>query len=394
MAWTARRLRLPCLLLVPLAVLAAAPEGATQELEGVQREREAAQARLAELTEQIAVGGEELGRLGGELRSLDAGVARAQAAEDAARRRSEAAAEQVAEVETRVAEIEALLAERNGELTERAVQLYMQGAARGSGVLALEGEADFLDRLPYLEALALSDAVLVQDTEAVRAVVQAAQERLTQLRADAQEQQDLAREATLSIEGLRERQRQVLDAAQAEQGRRTDLLNALEQDAEAREELIRRLEAQARALGPRVEAGVDPVWMANLPPAGQQWGPSISRAAATVGLDPRLLAALVWTESSFRPNVVSPSGAIGLSQLLPSTAELLGVDPYDPEQNLDGGALYLAQMLERFDGRVEFAIAAYNAGPGEVEDADGIPPFAETQLYVTRVLGHYEELSR
>lgn len=391
--WHARRLRLTCLLLVPLAVLVIAPAGSAQQLEGVEAEREDAKARLAQLTQEIAAGGEELGRLGAELRGLDVGLLRAAQVEEQARLRSEAADQQVADAQARVDEIEALLAERNGQLTDRAVQLYMQGASRGPGVLALEGESDFLARLPYLEALALSEAVLVEDTEAIRSVVQAATERLVELRSDAQEQEDLAREASLSIAGLRDRQRQVLDAAQAEQNRRADLLLALEQDAEARQELISRLEAQARAVPARIDPGVDPVWMAKLPRAGQEWGPSIDRAAATVGIDPRLLAALVWTESTFRPDVISPAGAVGLAQLLPSTAEQLGVDPYDPEQNLDGGALYLAQLLERYDGRTEFAVAAYNSGPGEVDDAGGIPPIAQTQLYVTRVLGHYEELS-
>lgn len=99
-----------------------------------------------------------------------------------------------------------------------------------------------------------------------------------------------------------------------------------------------------------------------VPPSAWQWMPSIERAAREEGVDPKLLAALVWTESSFSPTAVSPAGAVGLTQLMPPTAEMLGVDPYDPEQNLRGGARFLREMLDRF-GNADLALAAYNAGP-------------------------------
>ncbi len=99
-----------------------------------------------------------------------------------------------------------------------------------------------------------------------------------------------------------------------------------------------------------------------LPWAAWQWMPSIERAAREEGVDPKLLTALVWTESGFSPTAVSPAGAIGLTQLMPPTADALGVNPYDPEQNLRGGARFLREMIDRF-GRVDHALAAYNAGP-------------------------------
>jgi soluble lytic murein transglycosylase-like protein len=106
------------------------------------------------------------------------------------------------------------------------------------------------------------------------------------------------------------------------------------------------------------------------------------------GVDPDLFTRLVEAESSFRPNVTSPAGAIGLAQLMPGTAEELGVDPFDPVQNLRGGARYFRQQLDRF-GDPAIALAAYNAGPGRVQEYGGIPPFEETQNYVARILGDY-----
>lgn len=132
-------------------------------------------------------------------------------------------------------------------------------------------------------------------------------------------------------------------------------------------------------------------WAAGLPAEGRAWAPSIERAALRAGVDPALLASLVWAESGFRPDARSHAGAIGLSQLMPATAAGLGVDPHDPQQNLEGGARFLAEQLRRF-GRPELALAAYNAGPARVEAAGGIPAITETQTYVPRVMGYYQQL--
>lgn len=132
-------------------------------------------------------------------------------------------------------------------------------------------------------------------------------------------------------------------------------------------------------------------WAAGLPAAGRPWASAIERAALREGLDPALLASLVWAESGFRPEVRSHAGAIGLAQLMPGTAAGLGVDPHDPEQNLAGGARYLKQQLERF-GSPELALAAYNAGPNRVARSGGIPNIAETRAYVPRVMGYYDQI--
>ncbi|ADK84786.1 Lytic transglycosylase catalytic [Desulfarculus baarsii DSM 2075] len=111
----------------------------------------------------------------------------------------------------------------------------------------------------------------------------------------------------------------------------------------------------------------------------------VVRAARRHGVDPHLARAVVTAESDFNPASTSPAGAMGLMQLMPETARDLGVsDPYDPEQNVDGGVRYLGQMLSRFDGSVDKALMAYNWGPSNVE-RQGRPP-AETRAYLQKVM--------
>jgi hypothetical protein len=113
----------------------------------------------------------------------------------------------------------------------------------------------------------------------------------------------------------------------------------------------------------------------------------ITRAAQRYDLPGALIRAVVQAESGFRVRAVSPAGAQGLMQLMPGTAKEMGVaDPFDIEQNIDGGSRYLRSMLDRFDGDVRLALSAYNAGPGTVAKYDGRVPYAETRNYVDRVL--------
>ncbi len=129
-----------------------------------------------------------------------------------------------------------------------------------------------------------------------------------------------------------------------------------------------------------------------LPTGAARWKASIERAARANGIDPKLLTALVWVESGFDPSAVSHAGAIGLAQLMPATAEGLKVDPYDPEQNLDGGARFLAAMVDRF-GSTELGLAAYNVGPARVgsllNDQPGVPV---AEGYVNAVLDRFRQL--
>ncbi|WP_340588778.1 lytic transglycosylase domain-containing protein [Erythrobacter alti] len=120
----------------------------------------------------------------------------------------------------------------------------------------------------------------------------------------------------------------------------------------------------------------------------------VANLAHRFDLSPALIEAVVWQESRWRADAVSPAGARGLAQLMPGTARDLGVDPDDPIANLEGGARYLREQLDRFDGDLERALAAYNAGPGRVIRSGGIPPIRETQVYVSSIMGRLADHSR
>jgi soluble lytic murein transglycosylase-like protein len=108
-------------------------------------------------------------------------------------------------------------------------------------------------------------------------------------------------------------------------------------------------------------------------------------AADRYGLERNLVRSVMAAESAFQPHAVSPKGAVGLMQLMPSTAQEMGANPRDPVQNVDAGVRYLCDLLNKYDGRLWHALAAYNAGPGAVQKYNGIPPYPETIDYINRI---------
>lgn len=162
--------------------------------------------------------------------------------------------------------------------------------------------------------------------------------------------------------------------------------------------------AQVMEIGPDGVVITSPPLPPNVAKRGEQDGnkhpapsPDIASLLETAGdqanLSARLIEAVSYVESRFNPRALSPKGAVGLMQLMPQTAEDLGVDADDPSENASGGAQYLRRMLSLFDNNVELALAAYNAGPEAVIRHGGIPPFRETQEYVSQVMSYLAEIS-
>jgi soluble lytic murein transglycosylase-like protein len=120
---------------------------------------------------------------------------------------------------------------------------------------------------------------------------------------------------------------------------------------------------------------------------------AIAESAQRHAVSASLAEAVAWQESRFHQQTVSPKGALGVMQLMPATARTLGVDAADLKGNVDGGVIYLGQMLKRFEGDLPRALAAYNAGPEAVARYGGVPPYAETRAYVQAILGHLSAVS-
>ncbi len=157
----------------------------------------------------------------------------------------------------------------------------------------------------------------------------------------------------------------------------------IELDASA----VQRFEAEDYVAPPPASAQVP----AKAQPTAPDLKHIVDAAAKKHGLEPALVRSVVAAESAYRVDAVSPKGAVGLMQLMPSTAKQFGVDARDPAQNVDAGAQYLADLLRKYDGGLYHALAAYNAGPGAVQKYNGnVPPYAETVSYINRVVKNWK----
>jgi soluble lytic murein transglycosylase len=122
-----------------------------------------------------------------------------------------------------------------------------------------------------------------------------------------------------------------------------------------------------------------------------QFDPIISDASKKYGLEAPLIKAVIKAESDFDPNAISHKGARGLMQIMPMNYRLLNVEnPFDPHQSIDAGARYLRDMMDRYNGKLNLSLAAYNAGPGAVDRHGGVPPYQETEEYIERVMRYYQ----
>lgn len=400
-----------------LAALAAptvaAATGTPSDLDTVRGELEVASRELDDLRADVRRTAEAVAAVDDRLRTASTQLRDTEAELTEATSRAEATAAQerdaAAALATATAELDTLRdAHRDGRevLTQRAIAAYKRGSDPATE-LAFSGVV----RADDWHEVAMTRGVLQRLlTDQQEAVADDAERTRTTARANA-EVSDLRRRAVsaardaaderATVAALAVRQQQLVDDIERERRTRADVLARLEEDAAARAVLVRDLEDRLAALERSAAAvrvpvvavpdgGPPPPWAPGLPAAGRPWAATIDAAAQREGLDGRLLAALVWSESAFRPDVVSHAGAIGLAQLMPGTARGLGVDPWDPSANLAGGARYLRTQLDRFD-RVDLALAAYNAGPGRIRDGR-IPDIVETQLYVVTVLDRYEQL--
>jgi soluble lytic murein transglycosylase-like protein len=386
-------------------------ESAREELSGASAALEDVERTVQRTRDEVAAADERLRVVTTQLHQVRGELVEAEVAMEAAVDRERSTAATLAAAD---AELEAALEDWGGSrdrLSARAVSAYKHGGRAAHQEVLVRGVAGAGDwheiavTLETVDRLLRSDRDLAETTaEATRALAGARGE-VTAARSEAVAAQRAASLERQRVTQLVGRQERIVTQVDAEVERRRAALEHLESDAAARAVLVRDLEARVERLErarlpvtvPVVQVDLDasgppPPWAGRLPANGRAWAAAIEAAGAAHGVDGRLLAAVVWTESNFQPEVVSHAGAIGLAQLMPGTARGLGVDPRDPLDNLAGGASYLRSQLDRF-GRADLALAAYNAGPTRVAAAGpGIPNIVETQLYVVRVLERYERL--
>ena len=397
-------------------------------LEAVQRRLEEVSSEIAEINDRLALATSELRSIRNDLSVAEEGIADAEAEEALALERIEVA-------DARLTELEAELSITQERLERRIVQTFKHGRPASFDIV-VRGTVGALDLHELAIARATVERITDDDRRLVRTMEELAAEQqqliddATSARVAAVAARDEAVRQRARIAVLEQEQRSVVGAIRADQERRQRVFDELEADSAALAVLAAMLDERIRALRLGVSNVILPVgtvvsgvpsWAGSLPAHGQPYAALIHQVAASEGIDGRLMAALIWTESSFRPNAVSWVGAAGLSQLMPGTARGLGLrvdssvdQRFDPEANVRAGARYLRSRIMRFES-VELGLAAYNAGAGHVHTCrlgnstpwqnpctnrtalGGIPPFPETQLYVgssrNGVLTNYQRIT-
>lgn len=384
--------RLATAIVAAVLVASGIPVGAASSGEGftgVERHVEESAERLARAREDYEAARQRL-------RELRIEVAATERRLGEARRAVREAQQRQRRQQRRSEDLRERAASRHRELSAQAAAAYRRGGPDASRLWlsVLTSEADLHD-------VALAEQVSRRLLERDRQLLAAMHNQRRRSRAARRRAREAARTAEARHRELREladRKQALLEQAREQETARRRAVEELAADHRAQAQLAARLRRhdlsiEAVLTTPR-QASFDqpaPVWASRLPEHGRRWAGAIDAAAARAGVEGRFLAALAWTESGLRQEAVSPAGAIGLMQLMPGTAETLGVDPHDPVENVRGGARYLRQQLEAF-GNLEDGLAAYNLGPARVSGSEDGPRPVEFHLYLLSVLERWEKL--
>ncbi len=399
------------LLLLPSAGSAQTVEdltGAREDLQDARERLEAAQAAVDRTERELAAIDDRLNARLADLHEIEQALAVATAEELRLRAETQRIEAELSVADTELAGVVTRWEASRDSLETKVITAYKRGSdpRAGAFITLFTGVDDlhaFVVNRRALMTMIDEDVRMTTELADLSGAVAAQRREVAVLREEARTRQRHQARATRAVEQLVDRQRLVVAAVAEERAAKATVLATFEADRDAARQLVATIASRISeltielndAVAAQYAAGVfdegTPNWVFSLPQRGQDWAAAVTRAAVENRLDPRLFASLVWAESAFYPAAVSHAGAIGLAQLMPGTAAGMGVDPWDPVQNLQGGARYLRAQLDTF-GAIDLALAAYNAGPGAVQRYSGIPPYTETQFYVLRVLGYYEKL--
>lgn len=377
-----------------------------EELGGAERSLAEVDAVLATAERDLSLVAERLADATADLIDVEAALA---AADDALVAAAGEATREAAQLTVATTALDEARADRQDAVAtvRRSVRAtYIRGpAAPLEGLLRSQTVHQFATTSRALATIAANDRDALTEARVATEVESARRSTVAGTTRTAQRTEVTALDARRRVALLVDAQRRLFASIDEDRALRQETLAIIEGDRAVTARLVDQLRDRVAALESELADallaadpdaildGPRPAWASVLPPRGADLSPAIVGAAARVGVDARLFAALVWSESNFNAGAVSSAGALGLSQLMPATAAGLAVDPYDPFENLEGGARFLRAQLERF-GRADLALAAYNAGPGAVERyGRTVPPFAETQVYVVRVLQRFEALA-